>query len=310
MLAVLNITAPLFFLIGLGYLTVRTGIFPAQFIPALGRFVLYFCIPGVILSNLLRSSPAEIFEKSFVLVYGSAAIITLLCAALISRYVLRRPMTESFLFGMGSSIPNSMFIGLPVILNVIPEQAAKVFVLCVLVENIIIMPLVLFVTEWSQAKQEASGLRIVKTILSRVTSNPIILAIAVGLLLPSLGVSSPDFLQSALELLARSAAAASLIVIGGSLVGNRVRGDIGAIGIVASGKLVLQPALVFLFAGIWLTDQPALATGLLLITASPMFSIYPIIAGNYGYGKTCASILLFTTLASFVSLNLILSFVV
>jgi hypothetical protein len=42
------------------------------------------------------------------------------------------------------------------------------------------------------------------------------------------------------------------------------------------------------------------------MAAMPMMSIYPIIGGNYGYRNLCASILLVTTVLSFVTISLTL----
>ena len=47
MLAIVSITTPIFLLIALGYLAVRWRILPYEAIPGLGRFVLYFAMPGL-----------------------------------------------------------------------------------------------------------------------------------------------------------------------------------------------------------------------------------------------------------------------
>ncbi|GAA0693579.1 hypothetical protein GCM10009104_21170 [Marinobacterium maritimum] len=38
-----------------------------------------------------------------------------------------------------------------------------------------------------------------------------------------------------------------------------------------------------------------------------MFSVFPVIAGGYGYGRQCAGMLLVTTALAFISLTLILA---
>ncbi|MFG1490772.1 AEC family transporter, partial [Oceanospirillum sp. HFRX-1_2] len=40
------ITAPIFLLIGLGYLAVKTGFTPLEAIPGMASFVLYFAVPA------------------------------------------------------------------------------------------------------------------------------------------------------------------------------------------------------------------------------------------------------------------------
>ena len=68
----------------------------------------------------------------------------------------------------------------------------------------------------------------------------------------------------------------------------------------AAGVLALAAAL-----GTPLAD-PALRTGVILTTACPMFSIYPILAGRHGEEGLAAAALLGTTMASFFSISALL----
>ena len=77
MLNVFAITGPLFTLIFLGYLAVKTNLLPASLLPGIARFVLYFCVPGVILSNFLRSEQHPVFEPEFLKLYAIIGLLTL-----------------------------------------------------------------------------------------------------------------------------------------------------------------------------------------------------------------------------------------
>ena len=79
---------------------------------------------------------------------------------------------------------------------------------------------------------------------------------------------------------------------------------------VAVGKLVAHPLLtagVLALAaalGTPLAD-PALRTGVILTTACPMFSFYPLRAGRHGEEGLAAAALLGTTMASFFSISVL-----
>lgn len=306
MLNVLAITAPLFTLISLGYLAVKTGVLPAGLLPGIARFVLYFCVPGVILSNFLRDEQHPIFDPDFLQLYAIIGILTLAAGYLIN-LLLRRSTSHASIFALGGALPNSMFVGFPILLQVTPEIAVQVLVMCVLVENVLIMPISLLLADISSAKGASLQERVTE-IAKRMVNNPMLISVVIGLVLSNLGIYAPSFIQTTLDMLARAAAPAALVFIGGALVGHQVKGDVSAILTTASIKLILMPLIAL---GV-LAIAPPLATelsrALVLITASPMLSIYAIIASNYGVGKAAASIQVFTTGASFITLNLFLAY--
>lgn len=302
MLNVLNITAPLFTLILLGYLAVKTGLLPANLLGGIARFVLYFCVPGVILSNFLRDQAHPVFIPEFLQSYALVGFGTLILGYLINILILRRGSSDASVFALGGSIPNSMFVGFPVLLQATPDIAVQVLVMCVLIENALVMPVALLFADISSASAASLPKRLYQ-IGKRLITNPMLISVAVGLLLSSLDIYAPSYLQITFDMLAKAAAPAALVFIGGSLVGNKIRGDIGAIVSVSATKLLLMPllAMAVLYFSAPLPGQ--FGAAMVLVSAAPMLSIYAIIAGNYGLGKTAASIQVFTTAASFITLN-------
>ena len=62
MSSILNITLPIFLLIGLGYGLVRGGMFTREHMRALGQIVVNVALPAVIIRALSKSSVAEVFN--------------------------------------------------------------------------------------------------------------------------------------------------------------------------------------------------------------------------------------------------------
>lgn len=302
MLNVLDITAPLFTLIVLGYIAVKSGLLPDNLLGGIARFVLYFCVPGVILSNFLREQDHPVLVPEFLQVYAIAALATLALGYLINLIIFRNGTAASSIFALGGALPNSMFVGFPVLLQVMPDIAVQVLVMCILVENTLIMPISLLLADISSASATSLPKRLYQ-IAKRLVVNPMLISVAIGLTLSSFDIYAPSFVQISLDMLAKAAAPAALVFIGGSLVGHSIRGDIGPILSTSILKLVIMPLLVMLTLHFSAPLPAQLGTALILIAASPMLSIYAILASSYGVGKTAASILVFTTAASFLTLN-------
>lgn len=112
------------------------------------------------------------------------------------------------MFAIGGSVSNSMFIGFPILNQVLPEVAGPVLVMCVLVENIVVTPVGLFVAESRAARASGSvGWTTAQRTLERMGRNPMLVAVLLGAVLSVLPMTMPSVLLTSLDMLAGSAAA-------------------------------------------------------------------------------------------------------
>lgn len=307
---VLFITGPIFFLIGIGYLAVKRDIIPQTALPGMGRFVLHFSLPALIFTTISGMEFDTLIKPTYLMVYGSASLLVLLLGLFFSHFMLGRSLSTSGVMGLGMSMSNSAFIGFPVLLQVFGEPPAQAFAMSLMVENILIMPIALAIIEYANRDKNTPASTMVQglNVLRRLAGNPLLLAIGTGMLVSSIGLSIPDPLDKSLNMLAQASVAVALFTIGGTLVGNSVKGDIGGISTVLVGKLLLHPLLVVLILMLAPELSSELRLSMILLAAMPMISVFPIIGSNYGAGRLCASSLLCTTVLSFTSLTTLLVF--
>ncbi|GAB0150877.1 MULTISPECIES: AEC family transporter [Marinobacterium] len=306
---VLSITAPIFIIIGFGYLAVKSGLMPREAMPLLGRFVLYFTLPALIFGTLSQMQVSEVIQFDFLTIYAIGSLGALLGGIALNRLIFNTDLAEASVRGMGMSASNSAFIGYPVLLQVFGSAPTQPFTMALLVENILILPLALILIEYGK-RDTGTGeplLQVWRRIFMRILRSPLIIAILAGLICASLQLSIPSALDRSLEMLAMASVGTALFVIGGSLVGTRVNDSLGSISLVAAGKLLLHPLLMLLLVMLWRDFDPQLEKAVILAAAMPMLSVFPIIGGNYGYGRQCAGMLLVTTALSFITLTLILA---
>lgn len=306
---VLSITAPIFIIIGFGYLAVKSALMPQEAMPLLGRFVLYFTLPALIFGTLSKMRVNEVIQPDFLAIYAIGSVSALLGGIILNRLIFKVGLSEASVRSMGMSASNSAFIGYPVLLQVFGSAPTQPFTMALMVENILILPLALILIEYG-SRDTASGesmLRVWQRIFGRILRSPLIIAITAGLVWASLQLPTPAALDRSLEMLAMASVGTALFVIGGSLVGTRVNDSLGSISLVATGKLLLHPLLMLLLVMIWRDFDPQLEQAVILAAAMPMLSVFPIIGGHYGYGRQCAGMLLVTTALSFITLTLILA---
>ncbi len=310
MLAIVSITTPIFLLIAIGYAAVRWRVLPYEAIPGLGRFVLYFAMPGLILHTLSSMQFSEVLDFSFIIAYGLGSLLMLGLGLLISLKVFKNEPVLAALKAMGVSMSNTPYFGFPVLLQVVGGTAAQAFSMALLVETILIIPLCMALLEFATSRSTGMSLgRVLIKLHKRMLSNPLLIAIVVGMLISALDITLPDPVNITLEMLGRSSATVALFVIGASLVDSPLKGKLGGITPMLIGKLIAHPLMVVFL--IWLLPpfDPKLQLAAVLLAAMPMMSIYPIFGSQYGYRNFTASTLMLTTVCAFFTISGILMFI-
>lgn len=303
---VLNITAPIFFLILLGFVGTKYQLLSKEALPALSKFVLYFALPSVMITKISSLDLRAVVDLSYMGVYALGGLTAFFLTLVLVKGVLKESWGNGAVSGIGAMMPNSSFIGFPILLQYLDNAPAQAFAMSLVVENILFLPVGLILIESLYHQESGVGRKVLLNVAKRIASNPIILAVFTGVIMSLLGVRLPNFMGGGLELLASAAAPCALIVIGGSLVGVVIRGSKIRTALVASVKLVIFPLVVFAGLQAFPTMPFELKVSALLFAAMPMFSIYPIIGETYGQRSFCASTLLITTVLSFFSISALL----
>lgn len=305
---ILAITTPIYLIIAAGFLAVRYGLFSKPDMRVLGRFVIQFCMPALIFRALSQRSLGEVLNTGYLLAYALGSLAVLGLAVLYARRVKRRPMTLAALQGLGMSASNSGFVGYPIVLQTIGPPAAVALALCMIVENLLILPLGIALADRGDNPEGASQRwhQAVLQSLSGLLKNPMILAILAGFAFALLGLQLPEVLGRTVQIVATAASPIALFVIGGTLVGVRLAGVRRDLAFITFGKLVLHPLAVFCLLWLLPPIDPTLRTAAVLFAAMPMMSIYPVIAQKYQQDGLCAAALLVATVASFATISTLL----
>lgn len=306
MLQTLAITGPIYLVIALGFLAGRAGTFSKLDMRVLGTYVVKFALPALVFTALSQRPVGEVMNGRYLLGYAFGSLVVMMSAFGWAWRWRGKSFTLSALFGLGSASSNSGFIGYPIaILAAGPSSAAVGLAMCMLVENLLMIPLTLVMADSGRAGA-GKWYRILMQSLLQLSRNPVILAIVGGLAVSLIGIPISGVLARSINMLAMSSAAVSLFVIGGTLVGLRTKGMRRDVTTVAVGKLLLHPLAVGTMMWLLPPNEPALRAAAVIFAATPMLSIYPILAQRYGFEEMCAAALLLATVLSFVTISIAL----
>lgn len=307
---VLAITGPIYLCIALGYATTRAGLFARAEMRTLGKFVINLGLPALLFNALATRPIEDLLHADYLLVYALVSLTSALAGLYWYRRLRQEALTPSVVSAMGMSCSNSGFVGYPIMLLTFPDIAGVALALHMVVENMVLIPLLMALAERGQG-QAKPWQQVARDTVRSLLTNPMVLGVLLGMLFSAMQWQLAAPVARTVNLLALSSSALALFVIGGSLLGLRVQGIVGRVLPIAAGKLVLHPLLAA--GALYLlpllggqTMDPALAKALVLACAMPMMGIYPVLAQRFGMEDLAAASLLFTTIASFFTLNLAL----
>ena len=310
MFDILSITGPIYFVIFLGYITTRLGLFAKSDMKVIGKLVINLALPSLLFKVSSERQLGEILNTTYLLAYLAGSLVMVAGGYLWSRRITGNAATASTFNAMGMSLSNTGFIGFPILLLFMKPIAGICFALNILVENLIILPILLVMAEQSRGGN-LPWYRLFLRTVSRLALNPMIIALAAGVFVSVNQVPLPLALVRTIDIFALSCSALSLFFIGGTLVGVPLKGAGSRIVVIVFGKLLFHPLAVVLFilllplVGLPPLDR-SLAKGAVILAAVPMLSIYSILALKYGEEDVCSAAMIITTLISFFTLSMLL----
>ncbi len=304
---ILGLSLPIYLAIGIGFLATRFGLFVKPDMRVLGKFVINFALPAMLFNALSQRPLADIIQGDFLLAYTLGSLTVMLSGMAWVRFVKHGNLRDQAYFAMGLSCSNSGYVGYPVALLVLGGPVAGVaLALCMVVENLLMLPLLLSLADHEPGRQE-HWLRSLGQTLARLLRNPMIMAIAAGFTASLLGWHLPEPVGRTVTPFSQATSAVALFVIGGTLVGLRIKGLRRVVSQIAVGKLICHPLAVLAMV-LWVVPvaDPQLRTAAVLFAAMPMLGIYPILAARHGREEVSAAALLVTTVGSFFTLSALL----
>lgn len=316
MLAILTLTLPIFAIIAVGYITVRRGVFAPGSLKTMGDFVMVIALPLLLFRATSSLEIGELLNPSYLAIFALGSLATQALAWVIT-YAQGMGPARRGMAVLGSATPNSAFLGYPIMAMVLPDHAAPILAMSLLVENFVlsVSGLTLLAFANSNRDERPALLPFLGKLAMSVLRRPLMIGLILGVASVLAGVTIPEWVDRFCAIMAGAASPIALFVIGGSLVGLPMAGNVALAIQIAAIKLILHPIMVVgamvLLLGLGLPDPgPALRTGAIIAAGLPMFSIYTLFAREVGYEGIASMALVIATTAAFVTLNIVLFLVI
>jgi predicted permease len=327
MSTILNSIAPLVLIILAGLAAGVTGVLPSTFRTPLSDFCYYFGMPALLVRTIATAPPGSTAAHLIWISYLLPAAAIWILASLFAGQDRSNSGSEAPAIAMASAYGNVIMLGIPLAFAQFGPKAATTVAFIVLVHSPVLFLLAALHSELADRRRAsrlheaalfnpkgtmspigASFVRATRDVSIDLATNPIIIAILIGLALRTSGVGLDPISSAALSLLAQAALPCVLLAMGLGLSTFALRGKIGVIAMISSLKLGAMPSIAFLVAARLFHLPSADVAIITLLSAMPTGANAYVFARRSGKAEESVSgAVALSTMASIVTIATVLA---
>ena len=296
---ILSVVTAILLVMLLGYGLSKKLLIDTSFWQSISKLAYWVLFPILIVRTLANATIDATLFLPLLAVLMVGLLVVLIYCLLASRLLgLDGASTSSIAQG---GIRHNGFIGLAVLFDILglPGQEMGALIIAVLVPPTNLLSVFSMTLLVRKQHSQSAGKLIIKELLR----NPMLIAVAIGLLINFSGFSIPTILDQSMALVSRAALPLLLLSVGASLKIRALKGNWPALSAALVSKLVVLPATL-LAGAVWLNLPPLATICLVVFGALPTaVSAHPFVQQMGGNAKLMADIITLQTLASLVGLT-------
>ncbi|MAV24641.1 MAG: hypothetical protein CMQ05_00795 [Gammaproteobacteria bacterium] len=305
---VIQIIAPVFGLILLGYLAGRLKWISDAGIDGLAEFAFNFAIPVMLFTRISSVALPETVPWEFLAVFYGITL-TLFAAALLFGRKMVGGSSSAAIFSMAGTYSNVILIGIPLVLAALPDAAIVPLFIIVSTHA----ALLFFVTTLFAERSSGSVSDLQLKTLTVLFKNPIFSAVVMGVLANLAGLSLPNLVEAPIRTMVDYLSAAALpcavFSMGASISRYRIEGSLAVISAVLIIKNLVHPMIVLMVALTlgWDEDNRTWLQVALLLSACPTgINVYLFAQRYNALEPTIATAVVLSTALSVLTLSAVL----
>ena len=283
---------PIFALIFIGWLLVRTGYLREALGEGLGEFVFRVAVPVLLFRTIAEADFAGESPLRIWIGYFAGVAFTWTVAHLVATLGFRRDRRIGVLAGVSSAFANTVFIGLPLVSRIVGEEGLVAISVLLSVHLPVMMIAGTILMERAERKDGTRAPQGFGTLLlgigKSLVRNPLVIGLVAGALFHTGGVPLAGPVKVVVDQIAGAAAPAALISIGMALNKYKVGGNAGIALAMTSLKLVLLPGAVYVACRL-LGLSPEWTAAMVLCSSVPTGINAWLLANHFGVGHALAS---------------------
>ena len=300
LLEVINITAPIFIVIAIGFLIRKKNIISEDGVSLLNKLAYNIGLPSLIFLIITNYSLGDIFNVQIVkVIYLTYALLILL--TILINFVIKRSGKTKGAIIVSSFRCNMAFVGFPIILAAYGDLAlAKAsLIVAFLIPVNIVATIIIF--KFYNRREEGMG---AGRLLLSFVKDPMIIGVISGILFSYFRIPVPEVFHESLDIISAMTVAIALLSIGASFRFVHLKNDFKMVSYTGFNKLILLPAVAFILSTFVFKVETFDRNVMVILFATPLAVAAYIMAKELRSNhQLLASALILTTIASALTIS-------
>lgn len=297
----LNMSLPLFIVMGLGCILTHKGFFTENYIAHTTNLVYYVLLPGKMFLDIATSDLSTAFDIRYVAV-ATGGVVLQFALAWAAGWLLCPDRSKQSAFSHAAYRGNFVYLGTALLRNIygVSHVPSATLILALVIPLYNIQGVVLMTVKERQGRFRLS------TVLLNVLKNPMILAVLAAIPFAYFKIQLPFVVSESLGYFQAATNTMALLVVGGSIRLSALKNDLPLLMRLCGVKLLLMPA-IWAAMGIAAGLPAEQLVTLIIVGAMPAaVNVYIITDKMGGDGALACSAVVVTHLMSLFTMTVII----
>ena len=300
----IDVVLPVFLIIGFGYAAARARLLSESAIDGLMRFSQSFAIPCLLFRSIAGLDLSTSLDPGLLLSFYIGAFVAFAVGFFAAHKGFNRPLDESVAIGFACMFSNSLLMGLSITERAYGTGALTGNYVIIAMHSPMFYAFGIGLMEWVRSRGKGlSGVALSRQVIKAIFSQPLVIGIVAGVIVNLSGLTVPEAVGAAADMMGRAGLPAALFGLGGILLRYRPEGDKSLIAMVCAITLLLHPIVTYSLARwVFVIDTASLRSAVVTAAMPPGVNAY-LFAHLYSTGRRVAasSVLIATALSIFTA---------
>jgi malonate transporter len=303
MIDVINLALPFFGLIFIGFACGKLKQIPDTALAWMNFFIVYVALPALFYRILSQTPLEQLAKVDFVLATTLSTFWAFAIAFAVGMAIRRGNIAESTIAGLAGGYGNIGYMGPGLALATLGPEAAVPVALIFCFDTLLLFTLVPVLMALAAPGQRNIG-AVAKEVLTRITTNPLVIATAVGILSAAIHFQPPVALERLMQFLQNAAAPCALFTLGVTVALRPLKKMPWEVPFTTAIKLIAHPLLMFLLLSLFGPfDQLWVYTAVLMAALPPALNVFVFARQYDSWVEQASGAVLVGTLVSVVTLT-------
>jgi malonate transporter len=274
MIDVLNLALPFFGLIIIGFACGKIKQIPDTALAWMNFFIVYVSLPALFFRILSQTPLEQLAQVDFIFATTLSTFWAFAIAFAIGIFVRRGRIDEATIAGLAGGYGNIGYMGPGLALATLGPKAAVPVALIFCFDTLLLFSLVPFMMAIASPTQKSVG-SVAKEVVTRIGTNPLVIATALGILSAAVHFQPPLALERLMQFLQNAAAPCALFTLGITVALRPLKKMPWEVPFTTAVKLVLHPIIMFLLLSLFGPfDQTWVYTAVLMAALPPALNVF------------------------------------